>query len=215
VWSDQTLKTRNIVIGILIIIALTGAYLYTNYQDLTLTLDTNGTDVTVKSSSIFPLPGAMTSEMKEKAITDIQDQKSTVESIKADMTSIAIKYNYTVNVRLVSQYGENQLPMPATVKGTSMIPTLKDGQGIVLLKTDDIKVGDIVVAVHPQYNLIVKRVAQIQGDQVYLMSDNRQKEIIGTQQRINNGRVETVTIEKVPLDTWLPLESVIGVVKVY
>ena len=46
--------------------------------------------------------------------------------------------------------------MPATVKGTSMVPTLTDGQNIVVLKTTDFKVGDIVVAHHPDYNLDCK-----------------------------------------------------------
>jgi hypothetical protein len=61
----------------------------------------------------------------------------------------------------------------------------------------------------------VKRVAQIDGDQVYLKSDNRQTEIIGTETRMVNGMEEVVTIEKTPLDAWLPKKNVVGVVKVY
>jgi len=92
--------------------------------------------------------------------------------------------------------------MPASVSGTSMVPTLKDGQDIVVLKTKDYKVGDIVVARHPEYGLIVKRVSQIKDGQVYLMSDNR--ETIVTSNGIYKG-----------LDTWLPVENVVGVVKIY
>ena len=105
--------------------------------------------------------------------------------------------------------------MPASVKGTSMVPTLQDGQSIILLKTTDLKVGEIVVARHPTYGLIVKRLAAINGSQVYLKSDNRQIEVIGTQTVVENGRSEVLTIEKTPLDTWLPKENVVGVVKVY
>ena len=84
-----------------------------------------------------------------------------------------------------------------------------------MLKTDQFQVNDLVVAVHPDYGLIVKRVAEIDGDQVYLKSDNRETEIVGTESRVVNGVEEVVTIEKTPLDAWLPKENVVGVVKVY
>lgn len=190
-----------------------------NSKTVAITVDTNGSDVTIKGSlspiPLGPVPSAMIDEMKTKAMADIQDDTSTVDSIKADMVTIAQKYNYTAQVKITSPYGENQLPMPATVKGTSMIPTLKDGQDIIVLKTTDFKVGDLVVARHPDYGLIVKRIAEIKGDQVYLKSDNRQIEIVGTQTQIVNGVEETVTIEKTPLDTWLPKQNIVGVVKVY
>ncbi len=92
--------------------------------------------------------------------------------------------------------------MPATVKGTSMVPTLQDGQELVVLKTKDFKVGDIVVARHPTHGLIVKRLAQIEGNMVFLMSDNR--EVTVTDNVITRG-----------LDTWLPIDDVVGVVKNY
>lgn len=161
------------------------------------------------------VPTTMVSEMKQKALADVEDESSSIESIQADMQNIAKSYNYTVQVKIVSQYGENQLPMPATVKGTSMVPTLKDGQQIVVLKTKDIKVGDLVVSRHPDYKLIVKRVAAIQGDQVYLRSDNRQVEYLGNQVQNINGVERVVTIERRPLDTWVPKSYIIGVVKVY
>jgi signal peptidase I len=212
------LKTRSwLIVGLLVILlaALSAVYFVTNEHNTVITVKTNGTDVSIQSSSFFGVPEAMISEMKNKAMSDVQDDSSTVDSIKSDMQSIARNYNYTIQVKLVSQYGENQLPMPATVSGTSMLPTLKNGQNIIVLKTSDFKVGDLVVARHPTYSLIVKRVAAIQGDQVYLKSDNRQITIVGTQTQVINGVTEQVTIEKTPLDTWLPKANVVGVVKVY
>ena len=105
--------------------------------------------------------------------------------------------------------------MAAKVKGTSMVPTLKDGQSILVLKTNNLKVGDIVVAIHPTYGLIVKRLSIIEGNQVYLTSDNKNIEITNTQTTLPNGLVETVTVEKTPLNTWIQKTNVIGVVKVY
>ena len=206
-----------LIIGLLVLLlaASSAVYFTSNQHNTLITVKTNGTDVAIQSSSLFGVSDAMINQMKNKAMVDVQDDASTVGSIKADMQSIARNYNYTVQVILVSQFGENQLPMPATVSGTSMVPTLKDGQQIIVLKTSNFKVGDLVVARHPTYGLIVKRVAEIKEDQVYLKSDNRKTEIVGTQTQVINGVVEQVTIEKTPLDTWLPKSNVVGVVKDY
>jgi hypothetical protein len=210
------LKT-GLIIGLLVLlVAAAGSALYLSsaQQNTGIIVTTNGTEVTIQSTSWFDVPEAMLDEMKVKALEDVQDPDSTVDSIKTDMQNIATKYNYTVQVKISSQFGEDQLPMPATVKGTSMIPTLQDGQDIIVLKTTDFKVGDIVVAHHPDYNLIVKRVAAINGSQVYLKSDNRQVEISSQIQQVN-GVQQVVTIKKTPLDTWLPATNVVGVVKIY
>lgn len=210
-----------IIIVLLGLVVIAGAGFITGFieanHSIDITIETNGTAVSVQSSSswLFPVPDGMLEEMKTKALADVQNVDSSLGSIQTDMQNIASKYNYTVQVKVKSQFGENQLPMPATVKGTSMIPTLKDGQQIMVLKTSDFQVGDLVVARHPEYNLIVKRVAEINGTQVYLKSDNRQVEIVGNQIRNVNGVQQVVTIEKTPLDTWLPKTNVVGVVKVY
>lgn len=204
------------LIGLLVVLLVAGAAVIMSLPSSAtgIKVDTNGTAVTIKTSSFF-VPEAMLDEMKEKALVDVQDVDSSVGSIQMDMQNIASKYNYTVKVKVTSQFGENQLPMPATVKGTSMVPTLQDGQEIIVLKTSDFKVGDLVVAKHPEYNLIVKRVAELNGSQVYLKSDNRQVEIVSNQVRVINGVKQVVTVEKRPLDTWLSRSDVVGIVKEY
>lgn len=208
------------IIGILIIgIIAATAYLTYDTNSLGVTIKTNGTsDTTTVSFTTSPLnkPSAqMEDEINKKILEDIDNYNSTMDSIKNDIAVIAKKYNYTAKVTLESQFGTDQLPMPASVKGTSMVPTLQDGQDIMVLKTKDFKVNDIVVAYHPQYDLIVKRLNKIEGDRVYLMSDNREVEKYTTERNIGNGVVEIETITKTPLDTWLPKQNVIGVVKVY
>ncbi len=214
------LKT-GLIIGLLILVALVGStsYLIANHHNIGITIETNGTEVSIYPSSWFDswfdLPETMLEEMNDKALADVEDPSSSVGSIKTDLQNIARKYNYTVQVKISSQFGEDQLPMPATVKGTSMIPTLKDGQSIVVLKTADFKVGDIVVAHHPDYKLIVKRVGKINGNQVYLESDNKKVEIVQRQISYANGMKQIITTKKTPLNTWLPKSNVIGVVKEY
>jgi signal peptidase I len=201
------LKLRNIVIiAVLVLFVAVSSSIFLQEQshNLDVTIQTNGTNVQVQTSSLVfnNIPSSMKVEMQQRALEDIYEDNSTVDSSKKDMNDVAGNYNYTVNVKIESQFGTNELPMPATVKGTSMLPTLHEGQDLIVLKTRDFKVGDIVVARHPQYGLIVKRLAQIKGDQVYLMSDNREVIIQGN------------TISK-GLDTWLPINDVVGVVKEY
>lgn len=180
-------------------------------------INTDGTSTTVKAISIseVKVPEKMLKEMKNKASKDIKSEKSNVNSIKKDIKAIATKYNYTAEVTITSQFGTDQLPFPATVSGNSMVPTLKDGQDVIALKTSTFKVGDIVIARHPTYGLIIKRVAAIKNGKVFLKSDNREVEIITTEKTLPDGVVEIETYKKTPVDTWQPKKNVIGVVKEY
>ncbi|MGB9937981.1 MAG: S24/S26 family peptidase [Methanobacterium sp.] len=211
------MKSRTwIIIGILIIgIIAASAYLMQNTDSVAVTVDLNGTNAKVDVSSIFGVPAGMQSEMEKKAGEQMLEPKSTVESIKNDMNVIAKNYNRTATVTIKSQFGTDQLPMPATVSGTSMVPTLQDGQQIIVLKTKDYKVDDIVVATHPSYGMIVKRLKVIEDNRVYLMSDNRKVEVFTTEKNLGNGLVEVDTYKKTPLDTWLPRANIIGVVRIY
>jgi hypothetical protein len=207
------LKLRSwLVIGIIILGVMATSACIAPSNNVGITLNTNGTNVSVKSSSFLSNPPSqMMADMEKKALNDVENPNSTVTSVKSDMQAIAKNYNNTVNVTITSQFGTDQLPMPAQVSGTSMVPTLQDGQSIIVLKTKDYKVGDIVVATHPTYGMIVKRLSKIEGNKVYLTSDNKNVEVSTVQ--LSNGAIETIT--KTPLNTWLPRDNIIGVVKVY
>lgn len=179
---------------------------------------TDGKSTSVNATSVSgsgEVPEAMINEMKRKASADVLSEKSTVNSLKSDIKAIAQKYNFTAEVNLTSQFGTDKLPFPATVSGTSMLPTLKDGQSVIALKGASFKVGDIVIARHPSYGLIIKRVASISNGKVFLKSDNRNVEIINNEKTLPDGVVEIETIEKSPLDTWQPKSNIIAVVKNY
>ena len=60
-------------------------------------------------------------------------------------------------------------------EGTSMNPTLKDGEIVLVDRDAEIEVGDIVVAKHPveQTSELIKRVAQInEHGHYFLVGDN-------------------------------------------
>jgi signal peptidase I len=198
-------------------VASSAVYTGLGTNNINIVINTNGTNTDINYQTILygSIPQEMIRDIKDKATTDVESSNSTVDSIKSDVKNIASKFNYNANVRISSQFGTDQLPMPATVNGTSMLPTLQDGQEIIVLKTNDIKVGDIVVAEHPTYGLIVKRLSIIDANQVYLTSDNKNVEIYNNTTTLPNGTVEMVTVKKTPLNTWIPTNNVIGVVKVY
>jgi signal peptidase I len=214
-------SSNRLILGLLflIIIVVASSAVYTGLgtNNINIVINTNGTNTDINYQTILygSIPQEMIRDIKDKATTDVESSNSTVDSIKSDVKNIASKFNYNANVRISSQFGTDQLPMPATVNGTSMLPTLQDGQEIIVLKTNDIKVGDIVVAEHPTYGLIVKRLSIIDANQVYLTSDNKNVEIYNNTTTLPNGTVEMVTVKKTPLNTWIPTNNVIGVVKVY
>ena len=205
-----------IIFGLLLLSIIAAAsVIYTGYgtDKINLVINTNGTNTYVTNES--KLYGSNSQEMmkdiKKNVITDIASPNSTDESIKSDVRNIASKYDYNANVKIVSQYGTDDLPLFVTVNGTSMVPTLKNGQDIIVLKTNNLNVGDIVVAVHPTYGLIVKRLSRIEVNQVYLTSDNKKVETINQKTTLSNGTVKTIKEQKSSLNTWLPRSNVIGV----
>ncbi|MGB7968262.1 MAG: S24/S26 family peptidase [Methanobacterium sp.] len=206
-----------IIFGLLLLSIIAAASaIYTDYgtNKVNLVIKTNGTDtyITNESKLSGPKSQEMMQDIKQNVITDVASSNSTDESIKSDVRNIASKYDYNANVKIVSQFGIDELPLFVTVNGTSMVPTLKNGQELIVLKTNNLNVGDIVVAIHPTYGLIVKRISMIEVNQVYLTSDNKKVEIINKKTTLPNGTVKTIKEQKSSLNTWLPRNNVIGVV---
>lgn len=183
-----------------------------------ITVDTDGQSTTVSAASVLgsrQILEDMANKMRDKVNFHVLNDKSTAKSLKSDIYMIAQKYNYTARITLNSQFGRDKLPFIAVVSGNSMFPTLKDGQIIIALKTNSFKVGDIVIARHPDYGLIVKRLAAVSYGSVFLKSDNRIVETINKEKKLSDGTIGIETIEKAPLDTWISKNDLITVVMIY
>ncbi len=87
-----------------------------------------------------------------------------------------------------------------------MYPTLNDGQTVIVEKTKNIKVGNMVVANSSEYGVIIKRVSDIKGDKVYLTSDNTNVE-----NEYRNG----VLYQTKGITTWVNTNDIYGVVVKY
>lgn len=149
----------------------------------------------------------LNSDICNLTLNVMNDTSSNVTTLKKEISQLCNEYgmeNPEINVD--SSIGPNQIPVMMYVDGTSMLPTLHDGQHVLVNKTHNIHVGDIVVANSKEYGSIVKRVGDIQGDSVYLISDN--KEV--TYEYING-----VLYEKSGIKTWVNISDINGVVISY
>lgn len=111
-----------------------------------------------------------------------------------------------VEISVDSVLGTNQIPVMVYVDGTSMLPTLRDGQTVLINKTHDVHVGDIIVADSPEYGGIIKRVDQVKGDNIHLVSDNK-----NVSYEYLNGQLYQIK----GISTWVKTSDINGVVISY
>jgi hypothetical protein len=134
----------------------------------------------------------------------MDDTTSNITTYKNGIRSICKKYGLEdVEINVNSSIGPDQIPVMAYVDGTSMLPTLYDGQTVIFNKTHDVHVGDIVVANSSEYGGIVKRIDQIDGNKIHLVSDNK-----GTSYEYIDGELYEVK----GVETWVDISDINGVV---
>lgn len=196
-----------LIIAAIILLSIGGYFLFFGES---VTVYTDGENVTV-TSVISPFSGVDTNKLNEEICQYTYDEMNStdgdVTSLIQGIRRICLSYGLdNVNVKFDSSLGENKIPIVYHIKGNSMSPTLEDGQTVVVEKTKDIQVNNIVVAYTPEYGVIIKRVSQIKGDKVYLVSDN--KEI--TYEDINGTTYRTQGIS-----VWVDIDDIYGVVVEY
>ena len=154
-------------------------------------------------------------DINEKAANDILDyisdnlhnSSADVETMKSGVRDICHRYgsiDCTVNVDSI--IGEDQIPFIVWAQGESMLPTIQNGQYVLVNKTHDIHVGDIVSVDSKEYGGIMKRVDKIQGDNVYLVSDNK---------NVYYKTIDGITYEYKGLCTWVDISEIEGVAIYY
>lgn len=140
-------------------------------------------------------------------INVMNDTTTDINAYKTGIKDICTYYGLDdVEINVDSIIGSDQIPVIVYVDGTSMLPTLQDGQAVLLNKTHDIHVGDIVVAESDEYGGIIKRVDQIDGNDVHLVSDNK---------KVSYERINGVLYEVKGIETWVDISDVNGVVIAY
>ena len=137
----------------------------------------------------------------------MDDTTTNITSYRNEIKDICNHYGLEdAEINIDSSIGPDQIPVVVTVDGTSMLPTLQDGQLALLNKTHDLHVGDIVVADSDEYGGIIKRVDRIDGNNIHLVSDNK-----NVSYEFINGEIYQIK----GISTWVDISDVNGVVIEY
>ncbi|WP_405305241.1 S24/S26 family peptidase [Methanobrevibacter sp.] len=196
---------KKIVLAV-IIIAILSAFCINFTVNDSVNLFIDGENVSVKTTTLNPNADTenLNNDICRYCVNMMNDSHSNITTLKNGIKDICSKYgieNPKINVD--SSIGKDQIPVIVYVNGTSMLPTLQDGQSVLLNKTKDIHMGDIVVANSDEYGGIIKRVGDIQGNEIYLISDNK-----NVSHTYKNG----ILYETKGITTWVDISDIIGVV---
>lgn len=168
----------------------------------------DGENVTVKTSSLSNVNnGELNHALCDYTLEVMNDTKSNITTLKDGLEDICIDYGMeNPKITIDSSIGPNQIPIVVYVDGTSMLPTLQDGQHVLINKSHDVKVGDIVVANSSEYGGIIKRVDSVNGNSIHLVSDNTE---------VSHEYINGVLYEIKGISTWVDISDISGVVISY
>lgn len=165
----------------------------------------DGENVTVTTHTLSNINTEnLNSEICDYTIDIMNDTYTNITTYENGLRDICSKYGLEdIEINVDSSIGKDQIPVIVTVDGTSMMPTLQDGQTVLINKSHDVNVGDIVVANSDEYGGIIKRVDEINGDNVHLVSDNKE---------ISYEYINGVLYELKGISTWVDISDINGVV---
>lgn len=197
------MSKKVILTMILLILTVFAGIIFLGHDSVDIYID--GENITVETKSLSTVNKThLNKDITNYTLEVMNDTAIDIDAYKTGVKDICMYYGLdNVEVNLDSSIGPNQIPVIVTVDGTSMLPTLKDGQDVLLNKTHNVNVGDIVVADSDQYGGIIKRVDQVNGDDIHLVSDN--KEV--SYEIINNKIYEIKGVS-----TWVDISDINGVV---
>ena len=108
---------------------------------------------------------SLNGEICDYTLDAMNDSASNITTLYNGINDICTRHGLkNPEINIDSILGKNQIPIIAYVCGTSMNPTLKDGQSVLVNKTKNIHVGDIVIANSQEYGGIIKRVVHLESD---------------------------------------------------
>ena len=190
---------------ILILLAFLGMLFFIND---TVEVYIDGENVSVETHTLSDVDTqGLNEDICDYTVDVMNDTTTDINAYKSGIRDICTYYGLDdAEINLDSSIGPDQIPVIVYVDGTSMVPTLQDGQAVLLNKTHNIHVGDIVVAESDEYGGIIKRVDEIDGNSVHLVSDNKQ---------VSYESINGVLYEVKGISTWVDLSDINGVVIAY
>ena len=192
----------------LIILVLIAFFAFNYLGNNSVDIYIDGENVSVTTHSISGIDTeSLNKEICDYTINLMNDTTSDFSDYENGVKEICIRYGIDdAKINIDSSIGKNQIPVIVNVDGTSMLPTLQDGQQVLVNKSHDVNVGDIVVAESDEYGGLIKRVDDIEGDSIHLVSDNKDV----SYEYINGALYEIKGIS-----TWVDINDIGGVVIQY
>lgn len=194
-------------IFIVLIAAIAGFGLYETAAGPTANVYIENNTVTCDITPFYTSYSGLEEDICKYVLDQLNNYSSDADSVKDGIKELGREYGIDgLNVKLDSEIGEDRLCSVFDVSGTSMVPTLQDGQSVLVEKTKDIHTGDIVIAKSPEYGIIVKRASEIDGDEIYLTSDNK---------KISYEEIDGAIYKVKGITTWVDISDIYGVVVSY
>ncbi len=168
----------------------------------------DGENVTVNTHTFSDIDtNSLNVKVCDYTLDSMNDTSANSTTLKNGIKDICYEYGMEdAEINLDSSIGPDQIPVIVYVDGTSMLPTLQDGQSVLMNKTKDVHVGDIVVAESDEYGGIIKRVGDIRGNSIYLESDNK---------NVSYEYINGILYEIKGITTWVDISDIDGVVISY
>ena len=76
------------------------------------------------------------------------------------------------NAHILLMRSKIKRPFKLTVSGVSMFPLLKEGDRITILPKDEYEVGEVLVFIYGQNEILAHRLLMKEGGQYYCKGDN-------------------------------------------
>lgn len=195
---------KKYILALLIIIIIVLAFFMINNNN-TVNVYIDGENVSAETHSLSDTDlKDFNSKVCDLTVNVMNNTTANVSTLRNDIECLCEDYGLkNPKINIDSSIGADQIPVIITVDGISMLPTLVDGQQVLLNKTHDIHVGDIVVAESDEYGGIIKRVDEIKGDSVHLVSDNNST---------SYEYIDGVLYEIEGIETWVDISDINGVI---
>lgn len=191
-----------LALAVIAVIVILASFMINNN---TVAVFNDGENITVETHSLANANiDRFNEEVCDLTMNVMNETESNITTLKEGIAVLCEKYGIDdAEISIDSSIGPDQIPVLVHVDGTSMLPTLKDGQSVLINKTHDVHVGDIVVAESDEYGGIIKRVDNIQGNSVHLISDNK-----NIAYEYLNGQLYEIK----GITTWVDVSDINGVV---
>lgn len=195
---------KKIILAIFIIIILS-IFAFNLISKETVDVYIDGENVSVSTHTMANINSkSLNGEICDYTLDAMNDSASNITTLYYGIKDICTRHGLkNPEINIDSSLGKNQIPIIAYVCGTSMNPTLKDGQSVLVNKTKNIHVGDIVIANSQEYGGIIKRVGEINDNRVHLESDNK---------NVDFEYINGTLYELKGISPWVDLSEINGVV---